>query len=276
VPLEHLLRLRSGGHNEDAGKRRSSRSRRRGVSPAYRNWPEESEKLISSSRRRTEIEMKKRAFLVTLAAALVATSLLAPAEAAKKKKPKKPPAAAPVQTDVTLFLRRDGEDCADAAARFLSLVDAEDIDTGSCGSANYGVREPLGADPMSYATREGDGVPVTLDATKKITGLVGVKSQSQQGAARWGIGSTTLNIELVGSVAGVSKTIGSTTVDYDVEPGGMDQVYEIEFEITPDTALDKTVFESLSLILFNSGSSANHGFYTTDNPASFFKMGAWK
>jgi hypothetical protein len=222
-----------------------------------------------------EIEMK-RAFVVSLAVAVVATSLLGPAQAAKKKKPKKPPAPAPVQVDATYFLRRDGEDCADPAAVFLSLVDAEDIDSGSCGNSNYGLREPLGADPMAYPTRVGDGVPVTLDATKDVTGLIGVKSQSAQGAARWGIGQTTLNVELVGTTADGEKTIGTATVDYDVMPGDMAQVYEVEFAMKPDAALDKMTFTSLTLRLHNSGNSLHHGFYTTDNPASYFKIGTWK
>lgn len=217
----------------------------------------------------------KRILVASLAAAAVVTSLLGPAQAAKKK-PKKPPAPAPVQVDATYYLRRDGADCADPAAVFLSLVDAEDVDPGSCGNANYGLRSALGANPMAYPTREGDGVPVTLDATKEITGLVGVKSQSQQGAARWGIGQTTLNVQLVGMTADAEKTIGTTTVNYNVTPGDMTQVYEVEFTMKPDAALDKMVFTALTLRLYNSGNSLNHGFYTTDNPASYFKMGTWR
>ena len=219
----------------------------------------------------------KRAFVVSIAVAVVATSLLGPAQAAKKKKPKKPPAPAPVQVDASYFLRRDGDDCADPAAVFLSLTDAEDIDPGSCGNSSYGViGDQVGADPMVYPTREGDGVPVTLDATKDITGLIGVKSQSQQGTVRWGVGKATLNVELVGVVDGAEKTIGTTAVEYDVTPGAMSQIYEVEFTMKPDAALDKATFTSLKLRLYNSGNSLNHGFYTTDNPASYFKMGTWQ
>lgn len=219
----------------------------------------------------------KRAFFVSLMVAVVATSLLGPAEAAKKKKKPKPPPA-PVQTDATYFLRRDGDDCANPAHLFLSLIDAEDIDPASCGSSNYGLRAPLGgADPRTYGTRDGDGAPVVLDATKDITGMIGVKSQSQQGVIRWGAGNTTLNIQLVGVTAGEEKTIAASTVDYDVMPSAdMNQIYEVEFTMKPDAALDKATFTALNLTLFNSGNSVHHGFYTTDNPASYFKMGVWK
>lgn len=220
----------------------------------------------------------KRAFAVSLMVAVVATSLLGPAEAAKKKKPK-PPAPAPVQADVSYFLRRDNADCADPAGRYLSVTDAEDIDAGSCGNNFYGVIDGhVEEQPATeYATREPDGVPVTLDATKDITGLIGVKSQSVQGAVRIGAGSANLHIELLGLKAdGSSVTIGTADAAYQVVPGGGAQIYEVEFTMKPDAALDKVTFTSLTLSLKNTGDSVNHGYYTTDNPASYFKMGVWQ
>ncbi len=220
----------------------------------------------------------KRAFAVSLMVAVVATSLLGPAEAAKKKKPKPAPPA-PVQVDATYFLRRDG-DCGTEGVTFLSLTDAEDVDASSCGNSNYGIpANATGAAPVLYSTRDADGVPVTLDATKDITGMVGVKSRSASASGqgvRFGVGQTKLNVELTGLVGGEAKTIGSTTVDYTVQPGTLDQIYEVEFTIKPDAALDKMVFTSLTLSLSNSGNSFSHGFYTTDNPASYFKMGTWR
>lgn len=223
----------------------------------------------------------KRAFAVSMMVAVVATSLLGPAEAAKKKKPRKPPAPAPVQVDATFFLRRDGE-CGTEGVTFLSVVDAPDVDASSCGSSNYGIPAEAGQEalPISYSTREADGIPVTLDATKDITGMIGVKSRSASAVegvgARFGVGETTLNVELTGTTGGEVKTIGTAAVDYQVQPGGLDQIYEVEFTIKPEAALDKAVFTGLTLTLHNSGSSFSHGFYTTDNPASYFKMGAWK
>lgn len=223
----------------------------------------------------------KRAFAVSMMVAVVATSLLGPAEAAKKKKPKKPPApAAPVQADATYFLRRDNADCADPAGRYLSLVDAEDVDPGSCGNNFYGVIDGNveEQDPTAYGTREADGVPVTLDATKDITGLIGVKSQSAQGqAVRIGAGQANLHVELTGvTTDGSTVTIGTADAAYQVTPGDLTQLYEVEFTMKPDAALDKTTFTSLTLSLKNTGNSVNHGYYTTDNPASYFKMGTWQ
>jgi hypothetical protein len=220
-----------------------------------------------------EVAMK-RALVFSLIAALIAVALVAPAEAKKKKK-KKPPA--PVAVDATYFLRRDGEGCTDAAVRFLSLTDAEDIDTGSCGNQTYGIpAQVLGADPITFATREGDGIPMTLDATKEIKGLIGVKSSSAQGTVRVGAGNTTLHVELLGTVGDETKTIATGDFDYQVTPGDINQVYEVEITLTPDVALDKAVFTSLTLALQNTGDSVAHGFYTTDNPASNFTLGIWQ
>lgn len=225
----------------------------------------------------------KRAIAVSMLAAVVVTSLLGPAEA-KKKKPKKPPTPAPVQADATYFLRRDGE-CGVEGATFLSLVDAPDVDATSCGNLFYGAPQRLPendqttAPKISYTSRDGDGLPLTLDATKEVTGMIGVKSRSvsQDGqGVRVGVGDATLNVELTGVTAGEEKVIGTAAVDYAVEPGTLDQIYEVEFTIKPDAALDKMLFTSMKLTIWNSGDSVAHGFYTTDDPASYFKMGIWK
>ena len=219
----------------------------------------------------------KRVFVISLAAAVVAASLIAPAQA-KKKKPRKPPAPVPVQADATYFLRRDG-DCAEESGRFLSLVDAEDVDTLSCGNNYYGVIDQVEEQPaIRYATRAADGVPVTLDATKDITGLVGVKSQSAQGQAiRIGAGEANLHVELEGvTAAGETVMIATGDTEYQVTPGDLSQIYEVEFTLKPDVAFDKVSFTALTLSLKNTGNSVNHGYYTTDNPASYFKMGTWQ
>lgn len=229
----------------------------------------------------------KRAFAVSLMVAVVATSLLGPAEAAKKKKKPKPPAPAPVQVDATYFLRRDVDTCEDTSL-YLSLTDGEDVSPGSCGNWTMGAPAPLlelaGAEAaaLNYATREGDGTALTLDASKEISGLIGVKSSSsipvanQSTPVRWGVGKATLNVELLGTTAEGEKTIGSAKVEYDVTPGDTAQLYEVEFTMKPDAALDKMVFTSLTLRLHNSGNSVGHGYYTTDNPASNFKIGTWQ
>ncbi len=223
-----------------------------------------------------EIHMK-RALVVSMAVAVVATALLGPAEAAKKKKPKKPPVPAPVQAEATYFLRRDAA-CTEESGRYLSLTDAEDVDTGSCGNLFYGVvnnADPQ--DPTRYSTREADGVPVTLDATKDVTGLISVKSYSIQGAVRIGAGNANLHVELLGvTAAGEAVTIGTGDASYQVTPGAGTQVFEVEFTIKPDPKFDKTSFTSLTLSLQNTGNSVNHGYYTTDNPASYFKIGTWQ
>lgn len=225
----------------------------------------------------------KRAFAVSLMVAVVATSLLGPAEAAKKKKKPKPPPA-PVQVDAQYFLRRDGE-CGVEGATYLSLVDAPDLDATSCGNLFYGAPQRLPengettAPKISYTSRDGDGIPLTLDATKDVTGMIGVKSRSvAQGdqGIRIGAGDATLNVELTGTTGGEEKVIGTAAVDYTVEPGTLDQIYEVEFTLKPDAALDKLAFTSVKLTIWNSGDSVAHGFYTTDNPASYFKMGIWK
>lgn len=219
-------------------------------------------------------------FLVVLLTIALAAGLFAGSADAKKKKKKKPKVAQPVAEELTWYLRRDGEGCTDASFRYLSLEDGPDFDTGSCGNANYGIPAmALGADPIGFSTRAGQGVPIVLNATKEISGLIGVKSRSASASGngvRYGIGDTTLHVELSGETGGETKTIGTADVDYRVTPGTLDQVYKVEFKLTPDAALDKVEFTSLTIKVSNQGESTQHGFYTTDDPASYFILGTWK
>ncbi len=221
----------------------------------------------------------KKTLITALVLGLVVGSLALPAEAKKKKK--KP---VPVQTPATFYLRQvEGTACGDEGAYFLSRTDAPD--TGSaCGSAYYGIPNDAAdlAEPTVYPAT--DGIPFTLDATKEITGLIGVKSRTGlvgnpvdgstvRSPVAYGAGNTTLNVTISGTTGGEVKQIGTAAVDYAVVPGT--DLYEGEFTIQPLADLDKAVFTTLDISLYNSGDSVFHGFYTTDDPASNFTVGTW-
>ena len=222
----------------------------------------------------------KKTLITALVLGLVAGSLALPAETKKRKR--KP---APVQAPATFFLRlAEGKTCGDEGANTLSRTDGDDGGT-ACGSSAYGIPNDAGAqnaDPTVWVAA--DGTPFTLDATKEITCLIGVKSRTGvtthpttgetiRSPFAYGAGNTTLNIAINGTTGGEITQIGAATIDYQVIPGT--DLYEIEFSIQPPAELDKKVFTTLDITLYNSGDSVQHGFYTSDEPASNFTIGTW-
>src|SRR3712207_2750966 len=111
----------------------------------------------------------KKLLVVGLAAGLVAGSML-PSQAAKKKKPK--PVPAPVAVDMKYFLRDENCD----AENYLSLVDGPDGGCWYYDTALYDAIAQAGlltTDEMSQIwTTSSEGIPLTLDASKAITGEI--------------------------------------------------------------------------------------------------------
>lgn len=207
--------------------------------------------------------MKK---VVTIAlAGLLAVSLLGPASAAKKKKPKKPPAPAPVE--LQYFLRAEAS-CTEA---FLSLTDAEDVDCVYGDTALNPVYEatqtvPLvGTDPwMHYPAA--DGVPFTLDPTRKV-----VASISTRGWNGTGAGDAEFQFVLVGQIAGEEKELATHT-----ESGsfGAGETKAMEFEMTLDPALAGSMIEALRLDIYVGGTPVAGRGIEHDEPVSSIKVPA--
>lgn len=219
----------------------------------------------------------KKPLIAMLAVGLVAASLAAPAQAAKKKKPKpkpKPSVSAPVQMDQKYYLVNSSGGCG-ADAYLLMLAPSEEAT--DCGSTTAGAVNTVlvesGAGGGAPCTPEipsegalcgnitynaGEGLPLTLDATKKITGAIFVQSYTSSPVAVVG-GAPTLNITVGATVNGEEKVLGTFSQDYTTSP--TQGTYEVPFEITVDPALDKGEVTTFSLDLYSTGASALHGFY---------------
>ncbi|HEX2293691.1 MAG TPA: hypothetical protein VHN37_00085 [Actinomycetota bacterium] len=219
----------------------------------------------------------KRAFAVSLMVAVVATSLLGPAEAAKKKKkPKTPKPPALVQVDQAMYLRGDG---CDAAARALSVTDAADVD--NCAHLEGGAVNEYVPDgtmgPLDQPAQEEwpaiDGVPLTLDATKHVTGEIytqGVFPLVDSSYPGLAAGNVKLTLRLVGETGGEEKTIGEFTEEWLAKPG--DTYHTTVVDLVPDAAFNGQQFTSLKLITKIGGNSVGQTFYKLSTPSSFIKV----
>lgn len=118
----------------------------------------------------------KRTTVAILVLALGVGALIAPAEAAKKKKKKKvaPPVVELVASESKFFLRwpDDGTGaCAPVSATYMTVVEGEKSTT--CSDAAQVAQEAFAAANQAlvtynYPARE--GVPLTLDASRKLKG----------------------------------------------------------------------------------------------------------
>ena len=180
--------------------------------------------------------MKKIAIFVL--ASVLAFGLLGPAAAKKKKKP---PAPAPVE--VQFFLRAD----ADCPEPYLSTTAGSDD-----GGCYYGVNDAfnetgpalVSGDPVDHYVAV-DGVPLTLDPTRKVTGSITVS-----GWAGTGLGNAELDVTLIGTIAGEEVTLGTFAESYTGEPNTN---HTSEFEIALDPALAGAVVEGLTLDVYSHG-----------------------
>lgn len=200
---------------------------------------------------------------LTLAlAALLAVALLGPASAAKKKKPKKPPAPAPVELQ---FFLRAPESCTEA---FLSLTDAEDADcvyVDSGLNAVYGASQGALADPwMHYPAA--DGVPFTLDPTRKVIAAIGTRGANGAGA-----GPTSFEFVLVAEIAGEEKELATHTESGTFGPG---ETKLMEFEMELDPALAGAVVDALRLDVYVDGGLVGGRGIEHDEPVSSLKVPA--
>lgn len=190
---------------------------------------------------------------------LLAVGVLGPASA-KKKKPKKPPAPTPVE--LQFFLRSD----ADCAAPFLSLTDAEDGDCiyGDDGLAD--VYQDSGLLDMVDHYVAADGVPLTLDPTRKVTGSIGIRGWNGTG-----VGAAEIEITLIATIAGEEKELGTYSESYTAGP---QETKTITFEMAPDAALAGAVVEGLQLDVYAHGTVVGGRGVEHDEPVSFIKVPA--
>jgi hypothetical protein len=190
------------------------------------------------------------------------------AEAGKKKKKKPRPAPAPVAVDVTFYLNGGcGQD------EVLVLNTTNTPSDSGCGNVFYGaLGEATLATPQEAVAAQ--GVPLTLDASKHLTGVVTVTSFTfnELGPDVIGIGQTTLKATLTATSGGEEIVVGEISETYTVTPA--QQHYPIEFDVELDPALNLKVLDSLTLSLMNEGNSAFHGYYRGDGSTTL-KLGSF-
>lgn len=182
---------------------------------------------------------------------------LAPSAVAKKKKKK------PAPVDVVYHIVWGGETCA------LSIETALASEEDGCGDpfAGFGSATPLSTGAWEMAVL--DGLPLTLDATKVIKGVIEVDSYYavDVGADVIGIGQPELSVKLTGTSAGEELVLGEMTTDpYTVTPASAE--YVVEFEFQPPAQMNGQVLDTLTLTLQVVGNSAFHGVFPADGTST--------
>ena len=162
-------------------------------------------------------------------------------------------ADAPKTTDrsSTFYLAQEGCGATAEAGRLLPKATT----SGATGCGTIGglpIDEAIGGEAEPFATT-GKGLPVKLDATKKITGQLAASSWIGFGA---GAGEIAFDVSLTGvDVTGKTVDFGETVATGAITPG--EQVAVAPFELTiPGTA--SKPFKSFTLNVFQRG--ANIGY----------------
>jgi hypothetical protein len=163
------------------------------------------------------------------------------------------------------YVRRDG--CGTSNDNpHLSISTGTDAGSG-CGSLINGVVGAGGdADAGAFVDYPStDGMPLALDATRKITGTFDI--QGFIGPAQAGVMEADVSMEAL--VDGNGVPIGSDTEMVVLDPTASDNF--INFTITPSPQLDKVDLAGIDLRLHLHGPYAFSGFVAT-NGASFVNV----
>ncbi|HET7482507.1 MAG TPA: hypothetical protein VFK89_06550 [Actinomycetota bacterium] len=222
----------------------------------------------------------KKILVVALAATLV-LGALAPAQAKKKKKHRKPTVTS---VDQKFFMRRD--DCGgDADNTRLSLLDGPDtacwfVDAGIAYEAidqAAGAGAPFDSSVLWEQYPAADGVPLTLDTSRPITGeitLYGGDCVQDPACSPAGLtaGQATFRVRVIGTVAGEDKELGTFEDTFTSTPGS---THTSKVSIQVDPSFDKVTFEALRLEVFKGGEAYGPGGIEYDSPASFLAIPSW-
>jgi hypothetical protein len=180
-------------------------------------------------------------FVALVLAGLLAFVIAGPASSKKKPKPKPKLKKVSVQ-----FFLHTEEGC--SGQYLLTLADGEDATDCFFGVDDmlneYPEAEPAIGNPVdSYVASE--GVPLTLDASRKVTGTM-----TLVGWAGTGVGDAEVDITLKATIAGEEKEIG--TLNHAYSPGP-EHAETVEFEFTIDPTLNKAVADTLALDVYTHG-----------------------
>ena len=167
--------------------------------------------------------------------------------------------APPVESTRTFYLRRDA--CTDGVDNErLSVVNGSDGGDG-CGL--------IGAGNLTTTYPAADGVPVTVDADRNLTGKI-VTSSFEPSTGGIGAGQAQVRITLKGTGAdGAAQTIATGTQTYLVTPGTPQHTATYDLDVP--AALDDKTFTALSLDVTYMTGVVLHSF-TALSGASFVTL----
>lgn len=171
------------------------------------------------------------------------------------------------------FFLRDDNVC--ESPDYLSRKDGPD---SGCWQSDSFLNEPIisqagliDRDEIADHFVARDGVPLTLNAKKAITGTIATYSGSCYDAAvpcapvGVGVGQAQVDIIVRAFINGAEVVLGEQTATFEVVPGDP-HVTEVNLEI--DDALNKKKVTSLRVSIFFHGAALFHSGVELENPAS--------
>lgn len=215
--------------------------------------------------RRKRVEMK-RILAVGLTLGLIAAALVGPAHAAKKK---------PTPSSATFFLHWDPPSAGQESCDGMQHMDLEDTpgDT-SCSFIFQPAQEALvasGQEPLSYVWPASSGVPLTLNASKKITGEFAMKGTFRvQTYVEWVLSGSTGG-DFVDIASGQTEPHNAGPLG---DPTGPPGPVILKIKGKASKKLDKKVFTSLQLMTTIRGYASS--YISLDNPGSFITVPTYK
>lgn len=222
----------------------------------------------------------KRFLVLGLVAALV-MGFMGPADAKKKKKKKPPAVTAPASVDQKFYLRRSACD-AEPASTSLSLKDGEDVacwwsDAGILYEALETAFRPIvpeAADVVWQSYPAVDGLPLTIDASRPVTGEITLYNGSciedpVCSPVSLTAGQAKLKVVLLGTTGGTESELGSFEESFIITPGS---THTSKIEIKLDPSVNGTVLETFRVKIFHGGAAYGPGGIEYEAPASFMMM----
>jgi hypothetical protein len=164
--------------------------------------------------------------------------------------------ASATASSTAYYLRRDG--CGTSSDNpHLSITSGTDAGNG-CGLTVTVVGVGGDADANAYVDYpSSDGMPLSLDASRKVTGTIDLDSFSVQGTGI-AAGAVTVDVSLEALVNGNGVSVGSDSETVVATPGAAD--YPVNFQITPNSQLDRADISALDLRIHLHGPYAFSGF----------------
>ncbi|MGI8407749.1 MAG: hypothetical protein ACR2L3_04490 [Actinomycetota bacterium] len=207
----------------------------------------------------------KRILAVGLSLGLIAAALVGPAHAARKKL---------TPSSASFFLHWDPPSAGQEDCDGLQHMDLEDTpgDT-SCSFIFQPAQEALvasGQEPLSYVWPASGGLPLTLNASKKITGEFAMKGTFRvQTYVEWVLSGSTGG-DFVDIASGQTEPHNAGPLGDPTAPGPV--ILKIEGKASKK--LDKKVFTSLQLMTTIRGYAS--AYVSLDDPGSFITVPTYK